>query len=223
MGWVQKRVCSSVGMKFLMAITGLGLLGFLLGHLVGNLLIFQGQEAINQYAKNLRELPFGLLYIVRIGLGLCFFAHVFTAITLQQKNKAARPIGYKKKATIQANLASRTMVYSGLVILAYIGFHLSHFTWHQIHPAPYLPDGSVDVYSMVIEGFRQPFLSVLYVVALLTLGLHLSHGIRSVFQTFGLYHVKYNCLWEATGLVLGWGIPLAYLSIPASVWFGLLK
>ena len=223
MGWVQRRFGSSIGLKLIMALSGLGLLGFLLGHLAGNLLIFQGQQAMNAYAAGLKELPLGLLYVARAGILLLFVVHIFTAFKLQSINSAARPVAYAHATTIQASLASRTMIYSGLVILAYLLFHLAHFTWHQVTEVPLLADGTVDVYNMVIASFHQPWIVVTYLVAMVVLGFHLSHGIASFFQTVGLNHSKYNDAYRIGGRLVAWGLSFGYISIPVSIWLGFVR
>ena len=223
MGWLQQRLGSSIGSKLLMALSGLGLLGFLFGHLSGNLLMFAGPEAINAYAKGLKELPFGLIYVARAGVLGLFVLHVFTAVRLQLKNKAARPEPYAFSATIQASAASRTMIWSGLLVLAYVLFHLAHFTWHRVTPVETLPNGAVNVYKMVIDGFSVPQISISYIVAMIVLGLHLSHGIASCFQTFGLCHKKYNIGIKVGSYLVAWGLALGFISIPVSVWLGCIN
>lgn len=223
MSWVQRRIGSSIGLKFLMAVSGLGLLGFIVGHLAGNLLMYQGPEAMNAYAEGLKNLPYNLLYVARVGVIVLFSVHVLTAIKLQLRNKSARPVGYAHPATLQASLASRTMIHSGMLVLAYLLFHLAHFTWHQVTEVPTLADGSVDVYRMVVLGFQNPLISVTYIVAMIVLGFHLSHGISSFFQTVGFSHSKYNAAIRKGGGVLAWGLALGYITIPVSVWLGLVK
>ncbi len=224
MGWLTRVAKSSIGAKWVMAVTGLMLVGFLIAHLSGNLLVFSGQEATNAYAVSLRALPFGALWILRIGLLIVFIAHVSTAFALTKANKAARPQQYACKNTIQATFASRSMMYSGALILLYLIYHLLHFTFHTVNNTGEKLDalGRPDVYTMVIEGFRQPAISFVYILSMLVLGLHLSHGIASAFQTFGVNHPKYNRLIRTAGPLVGWVIVLGFISIPVSVWLGLV-
>lgn len=223
MGWVADRLGSSIGLKFLMALTGLMLLGFVGAHLLGNLLIYAGPEALNAYARGLKELPYGLLNVARAGLLVTFGVHILVALKLQLQAKAARPVPYAHKSTIQASMASRTMIYSGLLLLAFVLFHLAHFTWGLVQPQPLLESGEVDVYAMVVAGFRVPALSALYVVSMVVLGLHLSHGISSVFQTLGLYHRNYLGGISVLSKGLAWGLALGNISIPVSVFLGFVK
>lgn len=223
MSWVHRFAGSSIGLKFLMAITGVGLFGFLVGHLLGNLLIFQGPDAINGYAKSLKELPYGLLWVARLGLVVLFGVHIFTAIKLNLKNKSARPEKYVHGSTIQASFASRYMVLTGMLIFAFLLYHLAHYTWHVFGEVPVLPGGEVDVYGMVVAGFGQPLIAIIYVVAMLVLGLHLSHGLSSLFRTLGFHNKKYNRAIELGGCTVAWSLALANMSIPMSVWLGFVK
>lgn len=220
---ICQRLGSSVGLKFLVGLTGLGLLGFVVSHLLGNLLVFQGPEALNQYAKGLRELPLGLLNALRAGLLGVFLVHVIGAIKLTATNKAARPSPYRYKATIQATFASRTMIYSGLLILTFVLYHLAHYTWHLFGEVPYLASGDVDVYRMVVLGFSEPVICVTYIVAMLVLGLHLSHGISSFFQTVGWRHPLWQSLITKAGVALAWLISAGFISMPVAVWLEIVK
>lgn len=224
MGWLTRVARSSIGAKWIMALTGIMLVGFLVAHLSGNLLIYSGQDATNAYAVGLRELPFQALWILRILILIAFVLHIGTAFYLTRKNKAARPVGYACKNTIQATFASRTMIYSGLLIFLYVIYHLLHFTFHAVNNTGELVDslGRPDVYTMVIQGFRQPGVSIVYILSMLVLAMHLSHGISSVFQTLGINQPKYNRVLRALGPVLGWALALGFMSIPVSVLLGLV-
>lgn len=181
---------SSVGRKFLVALTGSLLIIFIIAHMVGNWNMFLGQDAMNSYAEKLQNLG-GLLWIVRIGLLVVFVIHVFLTIQLNIENKMARSIPYKKKDYIKASLASRTMALSGILILAFVLYHLLHYTLGVVQPETFkanLTDssGRPDVYRMVIYGFQNPLISLSYIVAMVFLSMHLDHAVQSVFQTFGL-------------------------------------
>ena len=203
-----------------MALSGLVLAGFVLGHMTGNLLMFKGPEAINAYATWLHANP-GLLWGARIVLILSTIAHIWTGIQLTLENRAAREGGPAVDATRRASLSSRTMPYSGVVILAFLVFHLLHFTFRQ------LALGGVDfgdnVYKMVIAGFTQPAVAVFYIVSLILLCLHLSHGISSVFQTLGLRNERWRSRLDGLALAYGWIIALGFISIPLAVLTGCLK
>lgn len=203
-GWLAPFLTASVGMKVTTALTGTLLVGFLVGHLVGNLKVLPvlgGQEAINGYAKFLKDLG-PLLWVARGGLIVLFVLHVYLALTLSMRAKAARPVAYQFPATIQASTASRTMPWTGVVILIFVLIHLAHYTLGLIGETKAVNSaGSVvstnylslvddkgrhDVYSMVVAGFSNPYMAVFYIVCQALLFVHLSHGIRSVFQTLGL-------------------------------------
>ena len=203
-----------------MALSGLVLAGFVLGHMTGNLLMFKGPEAINAYANWLHANP-GLLWGARIVLILSTIAHIWAGILLTLENRAAREGGPAVDATRRASLSSRTMPYSGTVILAFLVFHLLHFTFRQVAL------GGVDfgdnVYKMVIAGFTQPAVAVFYIVSLILLGLHLSHGISSVFQTLGLRNERWRSRLEGVASLYAWIVVLGFVSIPLAVLSGYLK
>ena len=203
-----------------MALSGLVLAGFVLGHMTGNLLMFKGPEAINAYANWLHANP-GLLWGARIVLILSTIAHIWAGILLTLENRAAREGGPAVDATRRASLSSRTMPYSGVVILAFLVFHLLHFTFRQIAL------GGVDfgdnVYKMVIAGFTQPAVAVFYIVSLILLCLHLSHGISSVFQTLGLRNERWRSRLDCVASLYAWIVALGFISIPLAVLTGYLK
>jgi succinate dehydrogenase / fumarate reductase cytochrome b subunit len=203
-----------------MALSGLVLAGFVLGHMTGNLLMFKGPEAINAYANWLHANP-GLLWGARIVLILSTIAHIWAGILLTLENRAAREGGPAVDATRRASLSSRTMPYSGTVILAFLVFHLLHFTFRQVAL------GGVDfgdnVYKMVIAGFTQPAVAVFYIVSLILLCLHLSHGISSVFQTLGLRNERWRSRLDCVASLYAWIVVLGFVSIPLAVLSGYLK
>lgn len=221
----QSYFSASVAKKFMMAFSGAALVGFVIAHLIGNLQIFEGQEAINRYAlflKNLGE----LLWAARIGLIAMVVIHIWTSIQLTLENKAARPVAYADKRYIQASTASRTMIWSGLVILAFIVYHLMHYTFMTLHPeyrSLLDAQGRHDVYSMMILGFRQPAISVFYIAAIFLLCFHLSHGIYSMFQSLGLQNEKFRACLLSWAPKLAWLIFLGYASIPVGVLAGVVK
>ncbi|MBL8841145.1 MAG: succinate dehydrogenase cytochrome b subunit [Planctomycetes bacterium] len=229
MSWVCRLYRSSLGAKYVMATTGLLLFGFLIAHLLGNLQIFAGPDAVNSYAEKLRSLG-PLLWVARIGLLVIAGVHIATAMKLAKANQEARPVAYAKVTHRAVKPATKTMVLSGLVILAYVIYHLAHFTWGVIqadhaHLEEELGGGATrhDVYSMIVLGFQTWWVSASYLVALVLLALHLCHGITSVFQTFGLHHSKYACAIKMAGPAIATLIFLGYASIPAACWLGLVK
>jgi succinate dehydrogenase / fumarate reductase cytochrome b subunit len=192
---VTSHKIPSLVKKYLMALTGLGMVLFVFGHLLGNLQIFLSPEEINEYAYFLHHiLPGEILWGLRIGLLLMVGVHLWMAVQLKLENKAARPIGYVNKQWIQASSASRYMTYSGGVVLIYIIFHLLHFTLQKVHPEfaqltyPMGNHFTQDVYAMMIYGFSSQFwyVSLFYIISMGLLCWHLSHGATSLFQSLGL-------------------------------------
>ena len=147
------------------------------------------------------------------------------AIKLTRANKSARPVSYSKPSTVQASLASRTMPLTGLVVLAFLIFHLAHFTWRIVaYDGPLIDtSGRDDVYTMVLQGFQQPVISMFYMLAMLLVGFHLSHGAKSMFQTLGLNNKKYNLLITTAPPLLGWVVALLGVSIPIAVLVGIIS
>jgi succinate dehydrogenase / fumarate reductase cytochrome b subunit len=221
MPWWKKFVNSSIGLKTVMALTGLGLVGFVIAHMVGNFNAYRGAEALNSYAQTLKNLG-PLLWVARIGLIVLFVVHISTAFRLTQLNKMARPVPYACHKPIQSSFASRTMIMSGLIILFFLIYHLAHFTWHLVGDIGHHIDdqGRHDVYKMFVIGFQNPVASFSYIVANLFLGLHLSHGIKSCFQTLGLRSEKTYCAVSCAGTCVAWTIAIGNISMPLSVLFG---
>lgn len=190
---------SSVGKKQIMALTGLGLIGFLLGHLAGNMLLFVGADAFNFYGHKLTSNP--LIYVAEAGLLAMFLTHIGLAFKLVLENNAARPQKYymKSKTGRGSTFASSTMPYTGLIILVFVISHLMHFKYGAYYTT--IVDGVEmrDLYRVVIEYFRNPIWVGWYVFAMLALGLHLSHGFQSTFQSLGINHPKYTPIIKKIG------------------------
>jgi succinate dehydrogenase / fumarate reductase, cytochrome b subunit len=241
LAWFKPAFQTTVGAKFVVGLTGILLTGFVIGHLAGNLKIFAGRDAINSYAQWLKSLG-GLLWVARFALLITFGLHIGFALWLKKRSVAARPVRYSYEDTVQASIASRTMVLTGLVILAYVLFHLAHFTFGWVKGAT-LPDGRTvnylalverydpsnatlerhDVYNMMIAGFRNPVVSSLYLVAMFFLIVHLSHGIGSVFQTFGVNNPRSQPMISMMAWVVALGLGLANAFIVVAVWTGVLE
>jgi succinate dehydrogenase / fumarate reductase cytochrome b subunit len=219
---------SSIGKKWLVAITGLALLGFVLGHLAGNLQMFAGPAKINAYAQFLHANE-NLLWVARVGLIAAFGLHIAATITLVIQNRLARPYAYQLERNVQAKLSTRTMAYSGLTVLSFVVFHLLHYTLRVTDPRFKLTsEGGLletthDVYQMVVMGFQSPLVSGFYLLSVGLLSLHLSHGISSAVQTFGLESKKSAQRIRQTGRLLSGAIFAGYASIPAAVLLGILK
>ncbi len=235
---------STIGSKFIVAITGLGLTLFVFFHMVGNLQVFFGPAVLNHYAHLLQSTP-ELLWVVRGGLLVFFVAHLGLSIRLRLQNRSARPVAYvHPPKQIKSTFSSQSMIWSGLAILFFLIYHLAHFTvgvtnpdHYKLHVDPQVaisdvktaeslptkifsletekeaskemilldleekwgPLGSHDVYSMVIHGFRQPLITLAYVLAMVCLGLHMWHGVSSSFQTLGAMKPRWHTFLERFG------------------------
>lgn len=220
---------SSIGRKFLMALTGMVLFGFVTGHLVGNLQIFLPPAKINAYAHMLESLGAGL-WLIRGFLLLCLVIHVWLAIQLTLENRAARPQAYGAEHVNRATLASRIMTRTGLVVLAFVPFHLAHYTLRIGRPdwsehTFRLLDGTLvrDVHAMMVQGFSNWLVSGFYVIAVGILAYHLSHGIVSAVQTLGLKSEKWTGQVERFAVAYCWIYFLLNAAIPLAVLGGFVK
>ncbi|MBX9677651.1 MAG: succinate dehydrogenase cytochrome b subunit [Gemmataceae bacterium] len=233
--WFRPYVTSTVGSKMLVAVTGLMLTGFVLAHMIGNLKIFAGRTALNDYAAFLKSLG-PLLWVARIGLLVVFALHIYLALKLKKRSLEARPINYAYQNTMIASVSSRTMLWTGLAILAFTIFHLAHFTFGWVGPVEangkmvgnHEPNDAEmptrhDVYGMVIHGFRQPVVSILYIVAQMLLLMHLGHGIPSTFQSLGLNTPRTQRMIRAVGWLLALVIVAGNIGIVVGVWFDFVK
>jgi succinate dehydrogenase / fumarate reductase cytochrome b subunit len=208
-----------------MAVTGLGLIGFLAAHLLGNLYVFQGREALNAYAAWLKDNP--LLWPARIGLLGSFVLHTWLGISLARENRRARPERYAAglREPLRVRLLSRRMALTGLVILAFVVFHLLHFTLGEVAIDPAIHArkddfGRHDVYGMVVASFRNPWIVGSYVIAMGLLGLHLAHAGQSFLQTLGIRYAYANLLLKRAGLSLVTAIVLGNVTVPVLVYLG---
>jgi len=221
---------SSVGRKFLMAATGLVLFGFVTGHLLGNLQIFLPPEKINAYGHLLESLGAGL-WLIRLFLLACVLIHIWLAIQLTLENRAARPQDYGVSHVNRATLASRIMARTGIVVLAFILFHLAHYTVRAGHPqwsehTYTLADGFTkvrDIHTMMVQGFSNVAVSVFYIIAVGLLSYHLAHGIGSMLQTLGLKNEQWTRGLERFTLIYCWAYFLLNAAIPVAVLGGIVK
>lgn len=212
----------SIGKKILMAVTGFVAFGFVFGHMLGNLQVFLGQDQMNTYAEKLQSLG-PLLWVIRSFLLGAIAVHIWFGITLKLEATAARPIGYQKEDAIKATLASRTMIWTGIIILVFLIYHLLHYTIHITNPeysALTDPMGRPDVYTMVILGFSNWFISGFYILAVGLLSYHLSHGFASMFQTLGLNSEPWQIRLHRIAWILATILFIGYASIPAAVLAG---
>lgn len=222
---------SSIGRKFVMALTGFVLVGFVIAHMLGNLQIFMGPDVLNGYADMLKSRPW-LLWGIRIFLLICAVLHVMTAFSLIRENHKARPVGYERQTNQQASVASLTMAISGMLVLVFIVYHILHFTVMAFNPGfkdlmVRLPHHGnelyPDVYRRVIQGFSNRMVSGFYIISVGLLCVHLSHGISSMFQSIGLKTrgtiCPFNCLARIVSILLFLGMA----AVPLAVLFGWVR
>lgn len=219
---VMAWLFSSIGKKTVVAVTGIILVLFVIGHLIGNLTFFFGPDWINAYAVHLRDLG-PLLWVVRLGLLAAVALHIFFTMKLWQENNAARPEKYAVKSRVQSTVFARTMRLTGLIVFAFVIFHLAHFTLLLVHPefsGYHDAQGRHDVFRMVVAGFSYPLVSAFYVLSLALLASHLSHGIASLFQTLGLSNRRLQPAFAKAGRLVAWTLFIGFSSIPVSVLLG---
>lgn len=203
-----------------MAVTGLAGFGFVIAHLLGNLQFYLGPETLNEYGAALRRNP-GLLLAARLGLLAIVALHVVAAFQLWALNSAARPEGYRTWAPRKSGYAARTMRYTGPLLLLFIVYHLLHLTAGTMHPDfQHGRGGLPDVYHNVVTGFSSIPAALAYIIAMAFLGLHLSHGLWSMFQSIGWYHPRYTPMLQKLAVALTILIVLGNISIPVSVLLG---
>lgn len=232
MSVIKNLYYSSVGKKYIMAISGLCLLVFVVGHCLGNLQIFLGKEVINRYAHFLQSSK-EVLWPVRIFLFTMLALHLWTSIRLWFENRAARPIGYFGNSTpMGSTFASRNMMFMGIVLGCFLVYHILHYTVQvsdinligkDFSGAEFQIKDQKDVYKMVINGFSHPLVSLFYVLGVGGLCFHISHGAHSLFQSIGINSQYYRRILEKAATVLAIILFIGYVSIPVSVLTGILK
>ncbi len=221
---LSRFYASSIGKKILVALTGLVLLGFVLGHMIGNLLIFAGKDAINEYGHLLQTaLHGGGVWIARIGLLAAVVVHIVATISLTKANRAARNDKYGMQKAQVSSKSSHIMIWSGLTILAFIIYHLLHFTVrvgndYDTYKTVLHGETVQDVYRMVIAGFSWAPASIFYIIAMLLLSSHLSHGFSSLFQTLGISTDKTEPLFKKAGYAFAGLILAGNCSIVLAIW-----
>jgi succinate dehydrogenase / fumarate reductase cytochrome b subunit len=211
---------TTVGKKAIMAVTGFILFGFVCGHLLGNLQIFEGPEKLNHYAATLKSLP-ALLWGTRITLLLAVGLHIWSSFQLWLLQREARPVQYVKKANLNSTYASRTMLWSGPIIAAFVIFHLLNLTFGTVHPGG--PFDVQNVYNNVVTGFQVWPVSLFYIIAMVMLCYHLYHGLWSMFQSLGFSHPVYTPWLQRFAKVFAILIAVGNISIPVAVLAGLIK
>jgi succinate dehydrogenase / fumarate reductase cytochrome b subunit len=219
MDWLKRFLGSTIGLKLIMALSGLGLFGFVLGHLAGNMQVFLGREVFNAYAEMLQGNK-ALIWTARVGLLGMVLAHMGSAGSLVMRSRAARPVGYKDRKWLSGRYAVRTMRFGGVVLLAFIVYHLLHLTLGVVHPdyTHCVPAGAgkvdCDAYHNLTVGLRHPGVAAFYIVSQLALGMHLAHGVWSLCRTLGLGNPRFDgfarvAAWGFGGLVAAGNISIA--------------
>jgi succinate dehydrogenase / fumarate reductase, cytochrome b subunit len=211
---------STNGKKVVMAVTGAILFLFVIGHLLGNLQVFEGPDRLNAYGRFLKNLG-ELLWIVRLALIAAVGLHILATVQLWARNRSARPIGYAKKKSVNSNYADRTMYWSGPIVLAFVIFHLLQFTAGYIHPEAQFIEG--DVYHNVVSGFQVWWVSAWYIFSMILLGFHLRHGLWSMFQSVGVNQPRHTPALQRAALWIAILITLGYISIPIAVLAGWVR
>ena len=209
---------STVGKKIVMAVTGAIGLGYLIAHVIGNLLVFRGAAKIDAYAGFLKS-NLGLLWAARAILLVAVIAHIVAAYQLARISQKSRPITYKRWRPVGSDFASRTMRWTGPIVGIFIVYHLLHFTLGTVHPD--FHEGQV--YHNVTTGFRVWYVSAFYIVAMLALFGHLYHGAWSMFQSVGLNHPKYNRLVRTLATIIAIVVVVGFISIPVAVLLGFIS
>jgi succinate dehydrogenase / fumarate reductase, cytochrome b subunit len=218
---------TSIGKKVLMAVTGLILFGYTFLHMYGNLHIYEGAHAYNSYAEGLRVIgaPFishGVaLWIVRIILALSVVGHIWAAWQVTKQDWDGRPVGYGQKKMIAASYAARTMRWGGVILGLFILYHVLHFTTGTLYVEGQF--SRTDVYGNVVNGFRNPIVSLVYIVSMVALGFHLYHGVWSMAQTLGWRNGANNQLWRGFATVMAIVIAGGNITIPLAVLAGIVR
>lgn len=223
--WIGGFYRSAIGKKAVMAVTGVFLFGWILLHMLGNLKVYLGPEHYNEYAKFLITMGAPLLpnktllIVVRVLLLVAVVLHIDAAVRLTIMNRKARPLAYRDRENPAADYASRTMRWSGVIILLFVWYHLGHLTFGKFHPS--FVEG--DPYHNFVTGFQVWWASAIYIVANLALGLHLYHGLWSMFNSLGLNHQKFNAWKRIFSTGFAGLITLANVSFPIAVLIGVVR
>lgn len=222
---------TSVGKKAIMAVTGIILVGFVIGHMLGNLKLYFPAHgtvpALDHYAEGLRHFgdpflgPGQFLWIARVILLLAVGLHIWAAVTLKRQSNAARPVGYRKVTHQESTAASRTMIWGGLLLLVFIVFHILHFTTGTVAPGFTFEHGQV--YSNVTHGLAVPWVAAFYIVAMVCLGMHLYHGVWSMLRTLGANNPHYNPLLRRLALLVALIVVIGNISFPVAVLTGMVR
>lgn len=226
--WLLTLYRSTIGKKAIMAVTGLMLVAFVIGHMAGNLQVFIGPAKMNGYAAFLKSTG-ELLWLVRLGLLAAVLLHILMAWQLTRIKSAARPVDYEKRQPQVSTVASRTMRWGGVLLFLFIVFHILHFTTGTVFPVASSPDAlypefsPTDVYGNVISAFHTPWVVVFYVVAMLFLMLHLFHGAWSSVRTLGLTKASRHPMQRRVATVVALVVWLGFTAVPVAVFLGVIR
>jgi succinate dehydrogenase / fumarate reductase, cytochrome b subunit len=212
MSWFTRALNSSIGKKFVMALTGICLIAFLIIHLLNNMTLYAGEKVFNTVVKNLDSIK-PIIRIIEVILVSIFVFHIFNGVRLWIENKKARPVGYKINASSKnSDLFSRTMIVSGSIVFIFLVIHLRTlwmaFNFGDTHT------GEHDYYKIVVTAFQNPIYSIFYIFAMVLLGFHLNHGFQSAFQTFGWNNNKYFPIIKGIGKYYSWITAMLFASVP---------
>lgn len=212
---------STIGLKITMAVSGFVLVGFLLFHMLGNLQVFAGPATYNAYADFMYGLG-ELAWFVRFTLFALLVLHVASSVKLAQHNRAARVNRYAVKRDLATNMAAKTMLLTGLVIAAYLVYHIAHFTVPVVHTEYMNPAAPRDVYTYFVRSFQSPVVTITYVLANVLVAAHVAHASSSMFRTLGLTTGKYRGFFDRVGPTLGIILLVGNLSMPLACLFGII-
>ena len=218
------HILTSLGSKVLIALSGLALAGFVVFHMLGNLQVFEGPEALNAYAAFLRDMPMAL-WGARLTLLAIVAVHIGLSVRLAIQNRRARPVGYVTHRYRRASLASRTMAITGSLLVLFIVFHLLHLTAGWLDPSMHNRldiRGQRDVFGNVVHAFQNPVLVVIYLVGQVVLGLHLSHALSSSLQSLGMEHPMLDRLFRGAGPLVAMLVVVGNTAILLAIAFGLV-
>jgi succinate dehydrogenase / fumarate reductase cytochrome b subunit len=211
---------STVGKKIVMSVTGLIMVGFVLLHMIGNLQIFEGAARINAYSHFLHHTINELLWLLRVVLLVSVVLHIVAAVQLTRIDRAARPVGYRRREPQSSTIASRSMRWGGLALALFIVFHLLHLTTGTIQPVPFAPG---DVYANMVGGFRIWWVTLIYVLAMIALGLHIFHGAWSSIRTLGVNRPKAEPLRRPVAALIAVLLWAGFSLVPVAVFAGWVR
>jgi succinate dehydrogenase / fumarate reductase cytochrome b subunit len=225
--WPLDFLSTAVGKKWIMAVTGLLLIGFVLAHAFGNTKMYFGAEDFDHYAESLRTLLYPilpktwLLWGMRLGLVAAFGAHIWAAVTLTRMNQRSRPTKYQSpRSYIAANFASRSMRWTGIIVFLFLLWHLADLTWGVEFVNPDYVRG--DAYDNVVNSFSRVPVALLYIVANIALGIHLFHGTWSMFQSLGINSPRYNTIRRDIAALVAALVTIVNISFPIAVLVGVV-